>query len=92
VQPLLEPVGGNQTVKSKQGGGFLVCEKAYSDILPRHARDILPRRFLYNSAGESERILAVKKSLALALREPRKNREEKKKREMRPENCTEIAR
>jgi hypothetical protein len=43
VQALLEPVGGNQTVKEKASDGFVLCKKAYSDILPRHVRDILPR-------------------------------------------------
>jgi hypothetical protein len=36
VQALLEPVGGNQTVKEKARGGFVLRKKAYSDILPRH--------------------------------------------------------
>jgi len=43
VQALLEPVGGNQTVKEKARGGFVLRKKAHSDILPRHVRDILPR-------------------------------------------------
>jgi hypothetical protein len=33
----------------------------------------------------------VKKSFALALKEPRKNGEEEKKREKRPQNCTDSA-
>jgi hypothetical protein len=36
VQALLEPVGGNQTVKEKARDGFVLRKKAYSDILPRH--------------------------------------------------------
>jgi hypothetical protein len=43
VQALLEPVGGNQTVKEKARDGFVVRKNAYSDILPRYVRDILPR-------------------------------------------------
>jgi hypothetical protein len=30
VQALLEPVGGNQTVKEKARGGFVLCKKVYA--------------------------------------------------------------
>ena len=44
VQARLEAVGDNQTVigESKETV-FVMCKKAYSDILPRHVGDILPR-------------------------------------------------
>jgi hypothetical protein len=64
----------------------------FQSRLPRLEIISFPGRNLYHSAGESERILAVKKSLALALEEPRKNYEEEKKSEKRPQNCTEVSR